>query len=175
MNYLNRLIVLAACILLSALAQADDQDQKYEKCESAQRSSNSALAADDWAAVQKYEKKAILYCTDAGDPSFEIVLDYGTLSEAQFNLKRFQDALNTANTCIDTYYNAPTCHFYKVLTLKRLGKSAEAVRAKEIALKVFNTIMAEDENNTNETKHYVNVLKIEKQYSEMYSEKLASG
>jgi tetratricopeptide (TPR) repeat protein len=160
----SHIAVFIFLLCLSTIASADDledQKKKNERCQTAMSSAETAASAEDWIRAEKFSKEAIRFCSEGEHTPYDMADRYSSLAEAQIELKRYQDALNTSEQCIDTYYATPNCHYYKVLALLGLKRRNEAKEAGRIATVVCNSVL-EEKAETWKTVYYVDMLMFRK-------------
>ena len=164
-------------ICVSTFASADDLDQKQakkERCATAVFSAETAASAEDWISAEKFSKAAIQLCSEVDEHPYQLADHYAGLAEAQIGLERYQDALNTSEQCIDTFYATPNCHYDKMQALLGLKRMAEAKEAGRITAAVCNALLkgnAEDQPRKDQDS--LNVLKQRQREAQLVLRRLA--
>jgi len=130
MNLLFHLTIIALTLSLT-LGCASTQSSK-EGCLELTKKANQSFQADNWKKYIKDSKNYIESCRNV-DSSESISMAYSLMVVAFLNMKQPNDALDSANLCISTYYANPDCHLKKATILLQLHRFEEAKNSLNIA------------------------------------------
>ena len=106
----------------------------------------AALVANDWPQLDRPAKHYIQSCWGAFDAA-DLSRAFENIATANFEMLRFLDALEAANSCIKTYYANPGCHLQKVRTLIALDRLVEARDSFRIAERLIKHSLSRNESD----------------------------
>lgn len=136
MNSLFRLIstsFIYCTLSLVVYAQSPVvSEQAILACAEKTRERTAALVAEDWPQLERLGKIYVQSCRNVVNADF-LSSGFEHIAFANLKMLRFIDALDAANSCIETYYPNPGCHILKVRALIELDRIIEARVAFRIA------------------------------------------
>jgi hypothetical protein len=106
----------------------------------------AALVARDWPQLEKIARNYIQVCQGGCDAA-SLSYAFAGIAIANLEMFRFLDALESANSCIESYYANPLCHFLKVKALIAIDRIVEAQATFRIAERLVSHSLSKTESD----------------------------
>jgi len=106
----------------------------------------AALVAEDWNQLDKIARYYIQSCGGGDCDAKSIASAFNNISIANFEMLRFSEALESANSCIEAFYVTPGCHFLKTKALLEMGRISEAQTSFRITEKLVKHCLSKNES-----------------------------
>lgn len=99
-----------------------------EFCISSMYQRSDMLIAQDWEPLEKHARNFISKCKGMiDDEAFSYA--YFQISVSNNQNEKYNEGLNAAQSCIDTYYGNVSCHVQKAVSLQGLNRIPEAKKS----------------------------------------------
>jgi tetratricopeptide (TPR) repeat protein len=158
MNSLFRLISIvfiycSVSVVVHAQSSVFSEQAKLT-CVEQIKERTAALVANDWPQLDRLAKHYVQSCRGAFDAA-DLSNAFEDIATANFEMLRFLDALEAANSCIKTYYANPGCHLQKVKTLIALDRLVEARGSFRIAERLIKHSLSQNESDLHTARNSV--------------------